>query len=240
MRLAVPANYFWDFALPASPGGEQGGPGLNSEVARAAREAISQIEGLGATVSEIEIAGLESLEGEWGDMSAERAFFVEQIPPERRELFSESYRSGIEPGLSAPASAYLRSLERTHQVQVALETALEGYDALLMPASPLVSPTVAAVDAASESRDQEVRAARDSGGPPPSDSGPTAGIGRYTAPFNRSGQPAISVPCGFTGSGLPIGLMVVARRYDDATVLRIAHAYQQATQWHTHRPPLDR
>ncbi len=50
------------------------------------------------------------------------------------------------------------------------------------------------------------------------------------------GIPAISVPCGFDGEGLPIGLSVAGRYFDEVTVLRVAHAYEQSTDWHTRRP----
>jgi Asp-tRNA(Asn)/Glu-tRNA(Gln) amidotransferase A subunit family amidase len=68
--------------------------------------------------------------------------------------------------------------------------------------------------------------------------GPIGTIGRYTSPFNRSGQPSLTVPCGFTTDGLPIGMMVSGKRLAESTVLCIGHAYQQATNWHNRRPPL--
>jgi len=61
---------------------------------------------------------------------------------------------------------------------------------------------------------------------------------RYTRPFNLTGHPAASVPCGFTTDGLPIGLQIVGRPFDEATVLRVADAYQRLTDWHTRRAPL--
>jgi aspartyl-tRNA(Asn)/glutamyl-tRNA(Gln) amidotransferase subunit A len=65
-----------------------------------------------------------------------------------------------------------------------------------------------------------------------------AGRPSPTIPFSAAGLPAISVPCGFDPNGLPIGLQIAGPRFDDALVLRIAHAYQQATDWHERRPPL--
>jgi aspartyl-tRNA(Asn)/glutamyl-tRNA(Gln) amidotransferase subunit A len=65
-----------------------------------------------------------------------------------------------------------------------------------------------------------------------------ASLVRYTRPFNVSGHPAASVPCGFTPDGLPIGMQVIGRSFDEATVLRVADAYQRVTDWHTRRPPL--
>jgi aspartyl-tRNA(Asn)/glutamyl-tRNA(Gln) amidotransferase subunit A len=60
----------------------------------------------------------------------------------------------------------------------------------------------------------------------------------FTYPFNMTQQPAVSVPCGFTSDGLPIGLQIVGPRHGDAAVLAAAHAFQQATDWHQRRPPL--
>jgi aspartyl-tRNA(Asn)/glutamyl-tRNA(Gln) amidotransferase subunit A len=61
---------------------------------------------------------------------------------------------------------------------------------------------------------------------------------QYTRPFNLNGFPAITVPCGFSEEGLPIGLQLAGRPFDEETVLRAAFAYQQATEWHLRRPPI--
>ena len=63
-------------------------------------------------------------------------------------------------------------------------------------------------------------------------------LSRNTRPFNLTGSPAISVPCGFTRMGLPIGLQLTGRLFDEATVFRAAHAYEQATDWHMIRPTI--
>jgi Asp-tRNA(Asn)/Glu-tRNA(Gln) amidotransferase A subunit family amidase len=61
---------------------------------------------------------------------------------------------------------------------------------------------------------------------------------RFTYPFNLSGFPAMSIPCGFDRAGLPIGLQLVAPPWHEALLVRVGHAYQQATRWHTDRPAL--
>ena len=58
------------------------------------------------------------------------------------------------------------------------------------------------------------------------------------APFNMTGLPALALPCGFSPSGLPISLQLAGRPFDEATVLRAGHAYEQATEWHSRRPPM--
>jgi aspartyl-tRNA(Asn)/glutamyl-tRNA(Gln) amidotransferase subunit A len=59
-----------------------------------------------------------------------------------------------------------------------------------------------------------------------------------TIPHNLTGAPALTVPCGFAASGLPVGLQIVGRPFDDATVLRVGHAYEQATDWHRRQPAI--
>ena len=61
-------------------------------------------------------------------------------------------------------------------------------------------------------------------------------LNRNTAPFNVYSLPTISIPCGFTSSGLPIGMQISGPRFGEAKVLALAHAYEQATDWHTRRP----
>ena len=61
---------------------------------------------------------------------------------------------------------------------------------------------------------------------------------QYTRPYNITGFPAISVPCGFSDENMPIGLQLSGRPFDEVTVLRAAYAYEQSTDWHKRRPPL--
>ena len=62
------------------------------------------------------------------------------------------------------------------------------------------------------------------------------GLLRHTAPFDFSGSPTISVPCGFNADGLPLSLQLVGRHGEEGTVIQAGQAYEQATEWHTHRP----
>ena len=68
--------------------------------------------------------------------------------------------------------------------------------------------------------------------------GTTAALTQFTRPYNITGSPAISIPCGFSEAGLPIGLQLAGKPFDEVTVLRAAHAYEQATDWHRRRPPV--
>ena len=61
---------------------------------------------------------------------------------------------------------------------------------------------------------------------------------RYTAPFDMSGHPTLTLPGGITSDGMPVGFQIVGRAFDEAGILAAGHAYQQATDWHLRRPPV--
>src|SRR5207244_11122242 len=63
-------------------------------------------------------------------------------------------------------------------------------------------------------------------------------LNRCTRPFNLTGLPTVSVPCGFTSEGLPVGMQITGRAFDESTVLRVAHAYEQDAGWFQRRPPV--
>ena len=122
-----------------------------------------------------------------------------------------------------PAGAYHAATRARVLIARQVLDALRRVDLLLMPTQPGPAPRIAAGQAPVASKE---------------DAG-TRFFNRrsYTTPFNLAAAPAVSLPCGFSTAGLPIGLQIAGRRYDDATVLRAAWAYEQATTWHQRRPP---
>ena len=62
---------------------------------------------------------------------------------------------------------------------------------------------------------------------------------RFTAPYDFNGAPTLSMPCGINREGLPLSLQLVAHHLDEALLCRVGHAYEQATEWHTKRPPIE-
>jgi aspartyl-tRNA(Asn)/glutamyl-tRNA(Gln) amidotransferase subunit A len=62
----------------------------------------------------------------------------------------------------------------------------------------------------------------------------------YTVPANLAGIPALSLPCGFTGQGMPIGMQMLSNFFQEERLLQVAHAYEQNTPWHARKPPLDK
>lgn len=100
----------------------------------------------------------------------------------------------------------------------------ENYDFLLIPTMPITAFDVATPLGPTKIDGQDV--------------GPSA-VACLTIPFNFTGQPAASVPCGFTKEGLPVGLQIVGRRYDEATVIRASAAFEKACPWADKKPPLN-
>jgi aspartyl-tRNA(Asn)/glutamyl-tRNA(Gln) amidotransferase subunit A len=98
--------------------------------------------------------------------------------------------------------------------------ATSGVDAVIAPVSPLAAPSIAESDVGN-SPDADAVLPR---------------ITRFTRPVNYLGLPALSIPTGFTRSGLPVGMQLIGRSFDEATLLRIGAAFQRATDFHTRVP----
>ncbi len=135
---------------------------------------------------------------------------------ERPQDYGEDVRARLEMGLLYPAVSYVQAQRlRSLIVEEWRQKVFDRVDLLAVPTTPVPAPSLDENDIQTTLR-----------------------LTRFTAPFNLTGLPAISIPCGFTKDGLPIGMQLVGRWWDEATVLRAAHAYQQATDWHTRTPPL--
>jgi aspartyl-tRNA(Asn)/glutamyl-tRNA(Gln) amidotransferase subunit A len=127
----------------------------------------------------------------------------------------------LQQGQFITATQYLRAQRVRTLVVNEVGTLLRRYAALVLPAIPVVAPAIGQPTVTLGGRPGDARGA----------------ITRLVRLINFVGLPAITVPCGFGADGLPVGLQVVGRAMDEPTVLAIAHAYERATPWHTHRPP---
>jgi aspartyl-tRNA(Asn)/glutamyl-tRNA(Gln) amidotransferase subunit A len=122
----------------------------------------------------------------------------------------------MEPGLLVPAVRYLQAQRARRLLSDDFRRALEEVDVLLAPTTPIPAPRL------DEAEAPEVRST----------------LLRLTSPANLAGLPALSVPCGFTGAGLPVGLQIIGRAFHEATVLRVGHAYETTAGWGVRIPPL--
>jgi aspartyl-tRNA(Asn)/glutamyl-tRNA(Gln) amidotransferase subunit A len=113
------------------------------------------------------------------------------------------------------AADYIQALRRRRELVDELDRAMADLDLVMTAAAPSEAPLIDQVPKFTIMN-------------PPS----------LTMPFNVTGSPAMSVCCGYTDSGLPLSFQIVGKRFQDATVLRLAHAYEQATPWRQNRPQL--
>jgi len=184
------------------------------EVAAAVTAAARTLEDLGARIEEIELPELDSAYLTGGiTIACEAAAYHAKNLRERPEAFSEELRGSLELGAFYSAVDYLQAQRVRRQVCEAIRSAMAPFDAVLSPTSPVPATPI-----------------DDS---PPGHSGLRH---RNTIPFNLTGLPAISLPCGVTGAGLPIGLQIAGAAFDEAGILAIAQAFEAASDWQG-RPP---
>jgi len=140
----------------------------------------------------------------------------------RAQDYQPDVRERLRLGAFVNGAHYVRAQQIRALVAREIDEALARRDVLLAPATPLVAPVLGERETALGDGPSDVRAA----------------LLRCTRPFNFSGHPACAAPCGFTAAGLPISLQITGRAFDETTVLRVGHTYEQATDWHKRHPAL--
>ena len=142
-----------------------------------------------------------------------------QLPPEKKELLDPALADVVEQAASITVQDVFDANRARGLLGTQMRLFMEKHDALLTPTLPipafgagLLQPT------------------------DPDNRGKWVNWTPFTYPFNLTQQPAASVPCGFTGAGLPAGLHVVGRMFDDRTVLRVSQAFEEATDFHKATP----
>jgi len=196
---------------------------LHPEVKAAAEEAIRQFEGMGAALEEVSIPAI-SLSGlvSGAGGSDRTALQWKHLLESPDQYDAAARRFNLLPGL-LPASLYQRSLQLRNLLRNQVLEACERCDVLLSPYQAAPPPRIEDTKKPLISKAQALDEIRNFSF---STAAPIAGI------------PAISIPCGFSQDGLPIGLQIMARRFDEEAVFRAAYAYEQNTRWHTMRPPV--
>lgn len=188
-----------------------------AEILSLVRNAAEVFASLGAQISVVEFPGAYEAARDNGLLvTSDAAAFHEERRVEQPEMFGDDIRQRLEAGAAYTSSEY--SLARRNQSvsRRKFENFFNDYDLLLTPTTPITAPYLAGPDAVEQA----------------------AKLTRFTAPFNLTGLPAISIPCGFTFQGLPVGLQIVTRPWGEAALLRAAYAFERATDWHKRRPDL--
>jgi aspartyl-tRNA(Asn)/glutamyl-tRNA(Gln) amidotransferase subunit A len=211
LRIGVPDRFF--------------GEGLDGEVEAAVRAAIEGLRGLGARVVDCPLPD-PALLNDLANVIArcESAAVHARVLRESPHLLQAAVRERLEVGLHVSAHDYLQAARlRARATRTFVDDVFARVDVLAAPTIPEPAPALAAVKAGSP--DEIVRR--------------MGRFSRLTRPFNALGLPALSVPCGFAADGRPVGLQLVGRPFDEATLLRAGHAYEQAAGWWRRRPALD-
>jgi aspartyl-tRNA(Asn)/glutamyl-tRNA(Gln) amidotransferase subunit A len=186
-------------------------------VTKAVQQAARVYERLGAHVEELELPGAEAAIERMSELIlTEAAAFHQARREERPEDFGQDVMTRLQRGAAVTGVQYALAREAQRRWQRQIEQVFAQYDLLLAPTCGISAPVI------EESEGVET----------------TRLLTRFTYPLNLALVPVLSIPCGFTEEGLPIGLQVAARHWQEALALRAAWAYQQATDWHLRRPTL--
>lgn len=199
--------------------------GTAPEVGDAVRAAAGVLAGLGASVDEVSLPAL-SLAGAtfMALCDSEGAAAHQRWLRERPQDYDQATRRRLYTASLLPAALYHQAAGARERIRRQMREALGRHDLLLSPTVGSPAPAIAGEEEAVTSK--QVAARR------------FFGHRSHSTPVSLAGLPAVSVPCGLSAAGLPIGLQLAGRPFDEATVLRAAHAFEQATDWHARRPPL--
>jgi aspartyl-tRNA(Asn)/glutamyl-tRNA(Gln) amidotransferase subunit A len=199
------------------PGGDAFS-GVSADVLQGIEEALRTLAALGAIVVEVAVPWLIEATVIWPNIAGpEAAHYHRQNLEQRPEDIAEQVRNRLLAGRNLLAIEYLRGLDVQRRIKADAAALFADIDLLVTPTTHVTAFPI----------DVELAGAS-----------PEGRLHRFTAPFDITGQPAISIPCGFDPRSLPIGLLIIGRPWEEETVLRAACAYEQATSWHEARPKL--
>ena len=209
LRVGMPTNYFFD--------------GLDKEVEETVRKAIRELERLGASVQDVSFPQIGSITIVHACIVlTEAATYHEKWMRTRPDDYAPDVRFSLEWGKLFMGIDYVQAQRVREQIRQDFAAALSLVDVIAAPTVPIAASKVGEDPVTIGTTKELVISATI----------------RLSRPSNHTGLPAISVPCGFTAGGLPIGLQLIGRAFDEATVLRVAHAYEKASPWRQKRAPI--
>ena len=209
LRIGVPKNYYFDQC--------------HEEVNAAVRSAIDLLKGLGCSTTEFEFPYLPEIMAAYTTLdSCEASTYHEREIEQRADDFQPDVRLLLENGLFIPATYYIQAQRTRAMVFSEIMKLFKQFDVMITPSEPMVATKVDQQTVKFGDVDESIDSA----------------LSRYLAPFNLTGLPALSIPCGYSSDGLPIGMQIIGRAYDETIALRVGHAYEQSTDWHLKEPPI--
>ncbi len=182
---------------------------------RAFEDALGTLRKLGADVRDLQIPAFNLSRSFMLIMLSEAFAYHEQDLRLHPELYGEMLRERLLTGALVTGPEYVQAQRVRMQICADVAEVMKTVDVLATPTTPKTAPTFKTM------YDPELAFPRTN-----------------MPPFNLTGQPTLALPCGLSASGLPLSLQLSGRAFEEATVLRLGHAYQRATDWHTRRPPV--
>ncbi len=211
-RLGRPREHYWEK--------------LDPEVRRAAEAAVRSMEKRGALVKEVSLPHVKESRDAATDISLAEALHVHEAAgyfPQRAADYSEEVRQRIEAGGKVPANRYLAGFDVRKRLVAEFDAAFQTVDAIVAPTVPVPAPPIGAESVQIDGEDIDTRRV----------------VVGHSRPANFTGLPAISIPCGFTREGLPVGLQMIGRAFDETTLLRIALSYETSHDWRARHPRIE-
>ena len=209
LKIGVPSAFYVD--------------DLDPEVARVLDETLAVLKSEGAEIVKVELPDQRQLTAACQlVLATEAAAYHKRWMIERPQDYGAQVLMRLQNGLAVPGVSYLEAMRWRGPALSTYLAAVEGTDAVIAPVAPMPAPTIADSDVGN-SLDAEAVIQR---------------ITRFTRPINYMGLPSLSIPTGFTGSGLPVGMQIVGRAFDEAGIIRIGAAFQRATDFHQRVPKL--
>ena len=207
LRIGVAAGFYVD--------------DLDPEVASALDDTIAILKREGAQIVTVELPDQRQLSAACQFVIAvEAAAFHKRWLIERPQDYGSQVLMRLQNGLAIPGVSYLEAMRWRGPALAAHLAAVAGVDAVIAPVAPIAAPTIAESDVGN-APDAEAVIQR---------------LTRFTRPINYLGVPALAIPVGFTRGGLPVGMQLIGRPFDEAMLLRIGAAFQRATDFHDRVP----
>jgi aspartyl-tRNA(Asn)/glutamyl-tRNA(Gln) amidotransferase subunit A len=206
LRVGIPRSYFFD--------------NLDPQVQSAIDAALKTFQQLGASLRDVELKMAPLQRGIWGQIACPEAYsFHEQLLKDRGQDYGADVRSRLQVGRLLLSADYVRAQRARTLMREEARRVFETVDVLVTPTVPITPPRIGQGSAQRGSVSEPVGVS----------------LTRCTRHFNVTGQPAISLPCGFTTDGLPIGLQIAGRPFEESTILQAAYAYEQDARWFERR-----
>lgn len=198
MKIGIPTNYFFDF--------------VEEEVEASVKTAIKNLEDLGATIVEVAIPNLDLCEySELVTIQSEAAAYHHDMLKEKSHLYGNDVRTSLQAGQLVTAVQYIKAQQARRLIRESILQTFEQVDVLAAPTVSMVAPKWKESFRTIQGESKAV----------------TAEFVRFAAPANLTGIPSLSVPIGFSANGLPIGMQLMGKPFDEETLLTVAAVYEE-------------